>query len=67
MLFSPVRVVTPHGPRRFHATPLAFLAAAHHLRLKGSSPLDIKHANAFWSVKLVGRQAHEINAQFSDI
>ncbi len=28
MLFSPVRVVTPHGPRRFHATPLAFLAAA---------------------------------------
>ncbi len=26
MLFSPVRVSTPHGPRRLHTTPLAFLA-----------------------------------------
>lgn len=26
MLFSPVRVSTPHGPRRLPATPLAFLA-----------------------------------------
>jgi small-conductance mechanosensitive channel len=27
MLFSPVRVSTPHGPRRSHAAPLALLAA----------------------------------------
>ncbi len=27
MLFSPVRVTTPHGPRRLRTTPLAILAA----------------------------------------
>lgn len=37
MLFSPVRVSTPHGPRRLHATPLALLAAAATLCL--ASPL----------------------------
>ena len=43
--------------------PLALLAAAHLLGLEGSSALDVQGADPLGAIELVGRQAHQVDAQ----